>query len=107
MALHRLKVELHTLKIKRELESFEFVLPTGSSLTEIDYERNGGNVIPPGCRTGACGACLIKVTSGLKALSPRDDDEESFIELLGYTGEEYRLACQCRLNGEVAIDIIG
>jgi ferredoxin len=47
------------------------------------------------------------VTSGIEALNPRDDDEEAFIEVLGYSGEEYRLACQCLLRGEVAIDIIG
>ncbi len=40
-------------------------------------------------------------------MSPRDDDEVAFIEVLGYSGEEYRLACQCRIRGDVVIDIVG
>lgn len=98
MALHTLTITSHQL---------EFVLPTNSPFTDIEYEFGGKNIIPLGCRVGACGACLIKVTSGIEAISPRDDDEEAFIEILGFSGEEYRLACQCRLKGEVAIDVIG
>ncbi|MBN3860760.1 (2Fe-2S)-binding protein [Pseudomonas frederiksbergensis] len=98
MALHTLTIASHQL---------EFQLPVNAPFTDIEYEAEGKNVIPLGCRVGACGACLIRVTSGLEALNPRDDDEEAFIEVLGYSGEEYRLACQCRIRGEVAIDIIG
>lgn len=98
MALHTLTINAHQL---------EFQLPTNAPFTDIEYETGGKNLIPLGCRVGACGACLIKVTSGIEALNPRDEDEEAFIEVLGYSGEEYRLACQCLLRGEVAIDIIG
>lgn len=98
MALHTLTITSHQL---------EFQLPVNAPFTDIEYETGGKSVIPLGCRVGACGACLIRVTSGIGALNPRDDDEEAFIEVLGYSGEEYRLACQCRIRGEVAIDIIG
>jgi ferredoxin len=98
MALHTLTITPHQL---------EFQLPVNAPLTDIEYEAGGKNVIPLGCRVGACGACLVRVTSGIEALNPRDDDEEAFIEVLGYSGEEYRLACQCLIRGEVAIDIIG
>ncbi|MFJ4193635.1 2Fe-2S iron-sulfur cluster binding domain-containing protein [Pseudomonas sp. NPDC089534] len=98
MALHTLTITSHQL---------DFQLPSNSPFTDIEYEPGGKNVIPLGCRVGACGACLIKVSAGLETLSPRDSDEEAFIEVLGYSGEEYRLACQCVIRGEVAIEIIG
>ena len=96
---------LHTLTIaSRQLE---FQLPVNAPFTDIEYETGGRQLIPLGCRAGTCGACLIKVISGLEKMSPRDDDEVAFIEVLGYSGEEYRLACQCRIRGDVAIDIVG
>ncbi|KPX30271.1 MULTISPECIES: 2Fe-2S iron-sulfur cluster-binding protein [Pseudomonas syringae group] len=98
MALHTLTITSHQL---------EFLLPVNTPVTDIEWEVGGKNVIPLGCRVGACGACLIKVKSGLDALNPRDDDEEAFIEVLGYSGAEYRLACQCQIRGNVAIEIIG
>lgn len=98
MALHTLTIVSHAL---------EFQLPDNSPITDIEWEAGGQNVIPLGCRVGACGACLIKVNAGLELLSPRNDDEEAFIEVLGYHGEEYRLACQCLIKGELAIEVIG
>lgn len=98
MALHTLTITSHQL---------EFQLPANSAITDIEWEAGGKNVIPLGCRVGACGACLIKVNSGLEALNPRDGDEEAFIEVLGYSGEEYRLACQCLIRGELTIEVIG
>ncbi|MDZ3828312.1 MULTISPECIES: 2Fe-2S iron-sulfur cluster binding domain-containing protein [Pseudomonas] len=98
----------HTLTVtSTTANKIEFELPTNAPFTDIEYERDGKNIIPLGCRIGACGACLIRITSGFEAVSPRDDDEEAFIEVLGYSGEEYRLACQCLLKGKVAIEIIG
>lgn len=98
----------HTLTVtSTTANKIEFELPTNAQFTDIEHERDGKNIIPLGCRIGACGACLIRITSGFEAVSPRDDDEEAFIEVLGYSGEEYRLACQCLLKGKVAIEIIG
>ncbi|WP_145253857.1 2Fe-2S iron-sulfur cluster-binding protein [Pseudomonas sp. DE0157] len=98
MALHKLTVSSHGV---------DFELPSNSPLTDIEWEAGGKNVIPLGCRIGACGACLIKVKKGLDALNPRNDEETAFIELLGYSGADYRLACQCLIRGELAIDVIG
>jgi len=100
---------LHTLTItsQKSDSAHEFQLPSNSAITDIEWEAGGKNLIPLGCRVGACGACLIKVESGLEALNPRDDDEQAFIEVQGYTGEEYRLACQCLIRGELAIEVIG
>ena len=98
MALHRLTIASHRL---------EFKLPINARFTDIEYECGGNGVIPSGCRVGACGACLVRILSGLEALLPRDVGEEKLIAKLGCSGEEYRLACQCRIRGEVIIDVLG
>ncbi|WNV85091.1 2Fe-2S iron-sulfur cluster-binding protein [Umezawaea sp. Da 62-37] len=80
----------------------EVLLPSGSPLTEVEYETRQ-RLIPFGCRSGACGACVIEVLEGLESLGDPDHDEVDFLEDLGRTGGDYRLACQCRLRGDATI----
>ena len=77
----------------------EILLPAGSPLTEVEYEAPQ-RLIPFGCRSGSCGACVIKVLEGLDSLGEPDPDELDFLEDLGRTGGTHRLACQCRLRGD-------
>lgn len=98
MALHVLTVAPHNVA---------FVLPTHTPLTDIDYETGGKDLIPFGCRMGACGACVIKVITGETGLSPRAEAEAEFLTLLGYDSPEYRLACQCRVQGPVTVQPVG
>ena len=98
MALHRLTIASHRLELK---------LPINARFTDIEYECGGNGVIPSGCRVGACGACLIRVLSGADTLFPRGIREGVLIEKLGYKGEEYRLACQCRIRGEMVVEVLG
>jgi hypothetical protein len=58
MALHTLAIASHQL---------EFQLPVNSPITDIEWEAGGKNVIPLGCRVGAGGACLIKVSGATTA----------------------------------------
>lgn len=95
---------LYTLTVLPTAQSF--LLPANAPMTDIEYEPDGKNLIPFGCRMGACGACVIKVIEGQDKLNVRDDEEEAFIDRLGYSGEEYRLACQCNLKGAVTIEVI-
>lgn len=80
----------------------EGVLPAGTPLTELEYEMNS-DCIPFGCKAGACGSCIIEVLDGLANLSTKEADEAAFLEMLGFSGKEFRLACQCRLNGAVTL----
>lgn len=96
---------LYTLTVLPTEQSF--LLPANAPMTDIEYEPNGKNIIPFGCRMGACGACVVKVIEGHEKLNGRDDEEEAFIDMLGYSGQEYRLACQCNLKGAVTIEVIG
>lgn len=66
-------------------------------LTELD------DVIDFGCRVGACGACAIKVIQGSENLSAMSEDERDFITMLDLGEGIYRLACQCKILGDITI----
>lgn len=76
-------------------------LSRNSPLT--DLEEVTETVISFGCRSGACGACAIEVLEGISNLTKADDMERSFLTALGYPEERYRLACQCRFQGNITI----
>ena len=57
-----------------------------------------------GCRDGACGACMIRVLEGKENLSPMEDDEKDFLETMAAEPDE-RLACQCKVKGDVKIEV--
>ncbi|MGW2277633.1 2Fe-2S iron-sulfur cluster-binding protein [Streptomyces sp. NPDC001770] len=82
----------------------EILLPDGSPLTEVEYET-AQRLIPFGCRSGSCGACVVEVLEGFSALGEPDDDELDFLEDLGRTGGAHRLACQCRLRGDATVRV--
>ncbi|RDB35794.1 2Fe-2S iron-sulfur cluster-binding protein [Spirobacillus cienkowskii] len=57
-----------------------------------------------GCRDGACGACMIKVLEHPENLSPMQDHEKDFLETMA-AREDERLACQCKVLGDVTIEV--
>ena len=57
-----------------------------------------------GCRDGACGACMIKVLEGQENLSPMQEDEKDFLETMAAEPDE-RLACQCKVKGDVIVEV--
>lgn len=57
-----------------------------------------------GCRDGACGACMIRVLEGADNLSPMLDDERDFLETMAAEPNE-RLACQCKVKGDVKVEV--
>lgn len=79
-------------------------LPQNSPLT--DLEELTETDIAFGCRSGACGVCTIEVLKGISNLSEASDMERSFLTALGYPEERYRLACQCRLQGDIMVQPI-
>jgi ferredoxin len=72
-------------------------VPLNTPLTELD------NYIPFGCRVGACGACVVEVIAGRENLSLMDEEEKIFLDELALGGLTYRLACQCKVFGDVEI----
>lgn len=55
-----------------------------------------------GCCKGMCGTCAIKIAKGAENLSPPTKEEQATLSRLHL--ESHRLACQCALLGDVAID---
>lgn len=72
-------------------------LPKGASLQECD------SILSFGCRSGACGACVIEVVDGMKNLSTIGQDEKDFLTFLGLSDDAHRLACQCVVLDSVTI----
>lgn len=56
-----------------------------------------------GCRAGSCGLCAIEVIEGMKNLSPADSDEIDMLTILDLKADKYRLACQCKVFGDITI----
>lgn len=70
----------------------------------IDMAEDYDTSILFGCRDGACGACMIRVKEGAENLSPMEDDERDFLETMAAEDDE-RLACQCKVRGDVTIEV--
>lgn len=81
-------------------------LPLGSRLTDIEFECHGEELIPFGCRRGACGACAVEVMDGHSRLGQMSENERVFLNCLGFSPDTHRLACQSRLLGDATIRII-
>jgi ferredoxin len=59
-----------------------------------------------GCQDGNCGTCLIGVVGNPEGLSTMEEAEKEFLDALG-AREEERLACQCKVLADVAIEVRG
>ncbi len=79
------------------------VVEVESGMSMLDMSEDHETEISFGCRDGACGACLIKVIDGGGNLSNMEDEEKDFLESID-AAPNSRLACQCRVNGDVTIE---
>jgi len=70
----------------------------------IDMCEDHDTSILFGCRDGACGACMIRVVEGADNFSPMKDDERDFLETMAAEPNE-RLACQCKVLGDVKVEV--
>ena len=89
------KVEITTDKMEIEVDD---------DYPMIDMCDDYDTSILFGCRDGACGACMIKVLEGADNLSPKKEHESDFLETMAAEDDE-RLACQCRVRGNVRIEV--
>ncbi len=58
-----------------------------------------------GCRSVACGTCMIEVLSGMDNLSPMREEERILLDILAPEHTNLRLACQCVVQGDVQIKV--
>jgi len=74
--------------------------------TLLDVIEGCGGAIQSGCRSGACGADPVAVTSGAGCLGPVGSDERATLERLGFASNT-RMACMARVRnpGPVTIEL--
>jgi ferredoxin len=89
---------------KVEITTDNKVLEVRDGYPMIDMCEEHDTSILFGCRDGACGACMIKVIEGADNLSPMKDDEKDFLETMAAEPDE-RLACQCKVLGDVKVEV--
>jgi ferredoxin len=61
-------------------------------LDALDDQRAHG-LLPLACRSGNCGACLVRVVAGAELLDPAAGEERAALSQLG-CGPDMRLGCQ-------------
>jgi ferredoxin len=54
------------------------------------------------CRKADCGICLVRIEAGAEHLSPLTESERDFLKAMRADADE-RLACQCRVLGDVKV----
>lgn len=88
------------LKIKNE--GFELEVELGQTLVSIEEEHSTPLLF--GCTEANCGMCKILVIDNPDGLSQMDEKERVFLESIDASPDE-RLGCQCRVIGDVTIEI--
>lgn len=89
-------------KVTIKTDKMTIDVPENYALIDMceDYDTS----ILFGCRDGACGACMVRILEGDTNLTPMKDDERDFLETMA-AQENERLACQCRVKGDVILEV--
>lgn len=56
-----------------------------------------------GCKTGNCGICRVRVLSGMENITDKTAKENRLFDVLGVKNHDVRLACQCKITGDVTL----
>ncbi len=75
-----------------------------AGLPLIDMCEDHDTSILFGCRDGACGACMVRILKGAEFVSKMEDSEKDFLETMAAEDNE-RLACQCKVYGDVVLEV--
>ena len=73
----------------------------GEGQTVLDALLSAGEAIPNACRAGACGACILRVTSGVIPPEAQVGLRETWKAL------SYVHTCQCRPRGPMTMEPVG
>ena len=77
----------------------------GQTICEAAEEK--GLPINAECHAGICGSDPIRIVSGAEHLSPLEDGEaETLEDLCSLSPGEHRLACMCRVEGPVVVELV-
>lgn len=95
MGLKMVKVNMITEGIKVEVNK-------GKNLHDLCLEKE--SPLPFGCTEGNCGTCIIKIKSGKENLSKKTEQEKITLDMMGCDEEDHRLACQCKILGDIEFE---
>lgn len=85
-------IRIRTFEVAHDAEVGNTILETNLK-NDIDHPNDcGGNC--------ACSTCKVIIISGNEFLSEQDEDERDTLEAFGWDPNEYRLSCQCVIEGE-------
>ncbi len=79
-------------------------IEVAAGLPLIDMCEDHDTSILFGCRDGACGACMVRVIEGAEHISKMEDNERDFLETMAAEDNE-RLACQCKVYGDIKLEV--
>ena len=82
-----------------ELQVGDRRLPIESGRNLLDALHQAGVAVPYSCRAGSCHACLVRCTRG----EPQDDQPGALA--LARREQGWRLACQCRVVGDLQVEV--
>ena len=88
-------------KVKFKDTGDEVEVKAGTPLKDV--ARDNGWPIAFGCEDGVCGTCLIEILKGKENLTPREEVEFQTLDMMCMKDQKHRLACQCKVNGDVEI----
>lgn len=90
-------IRIQSLEVVHNSEVGSTILETNLD-NEIDHTNDcGGNC--------ACSTCKVIIVSGGEFLSDQQEDERDTLDAYGWSPDEYRLSCQCVVEGEGEIVI--
>ncbi len=73
-----------------------------ASLKEVSKIQ--GWPIAYGCEDGVCGTCIVKAESGKENLGEMGETEAQTLDMMCMKDGDHRLACQCKVKGDVTIE---
>lgn len=89
-------------KVKVRTDSITVDVEEGCAI--IDMCQKHETSIFFSCRAATCGTCMIRVLAGAENLSPMEGIEKEFLTTMA-AEPNVRLACQCKVHGDVTIEV--
>lgn len=92
----------HQVRIQSEDKTEDFRIREGMGFQALAPEDQ--SPIEFDCRKSDCGICIVRVLKGMEHLSKPGENEKDFLNAMRAEDDE-RLACQCRIFGDVSVRV--
>jgi ferredoxin len=79
-----------------------YIFPDNKPLKLLDVVADVPD-LKIGCKKGICGICVVRVCSGIDNICAKTDAEKAALAVLNISENNFRLLCQCTINGDVSL----